>query len=145
MGQSTYSFTDLTVTFTHAALGQLVCQGEGLGSITFTMTDDTSAHDTASDGSVMTTKIIAPNGTVAVEVQQTSYVHKWFTRLNNYLRTAPSREWAEISMLAVSPSMHVTHEGTNMSIQKRADKPYQQQGQRVTWNFLAGDLDERES
>ena len=143
--QSTYSFTDLTVTFEHPALGQLVCQGEGLGQITFTMAEDTSAHDLAADGSVMTSKVAAPNGTVAIEVQQTSYVHAWFTRLNNYLRTAPAREWAKISMLAVSPSMHITHEGTNMSIQKRANQNYQQQGQRITWNLLAGDLDERAS
>ena len=124
-------------------MGQISLQGEGLGTITFTMTEDTSAHDLAADGSVMTSKVEAPNGTVAIAVQQTSEAHKWFTRLNNYLRTAPSREWAGIALMATASNMRTTHTGQNMSIQKRPDKPYQQQGQHVTWTFLAGELDER--
>ena len=140
--QSTYSFADLAVTITHPAIGQLYLQGEGLGSITFAMTEDVSVHDLAADGSVMTSKVAAPNGTAAVEIQQTSEAHAWFTRLYNYLRTAPSREWAQIALMAVDTSSRVTHTGSNMSIQKRPDKPYQQQGGRVTWTLLAGELDE---
>jgi len=141
--QSTYSFKDLTATFQHPAVGQLTITGEGVGSITYTMTEDTSAHDLAADGSVMTSKVDAPNGTVAVAVQQTSEAHAWFTRLFNYLRTTPAREWAQIGHIGTASDMRVTHTGENMSIQKRADKPYQAQGQQVTWTFLAGKLDER--
>ena len=140
---STYSFADLTVTLQHPAMGQISLQGEGLGTVTFTMTEDTSAHDLAADGSVMTSKVEAPNGTVAIAVQQTSEAHKWLTRLNNFLRTAPSREWAGISLIGTASSMRTTHVGSHMSIQKRPDKPYQQQGQQVTWTLLAGGLEER--
>jgi len=141
--QSTYSFKDLVATFAHPAMGQLTITGEGVGSITYTMTEDTSAHDLAADGSVMTSKVEGPNGSIAIAVQQTSEAHAWFTRLNNYLRTAPAREWAQISHMATASDMRVTHVGENISIQKRPDKPYQAQGQQVTWTFLAGMLDER--
>jgi hypothetical protein len=113
------------------------------GAIHTVMVEDTSSHDLASDGSVMTSKVEAPNGSVAIAIQQTSAGHAWFTRLFNYLRTAPAREWAQISLMATASDMRVTHTGQNLSIQKRPDKPYQAQGQQVTWTFLAGKLDER--
>ena len=143
MGQSTYSFESLFTTITHPAMGQFSVQGAGTGSITFTMANDTSAHDVAADGSVMTSKVKTNNGTVAIVAQQTSELHAWLLRLHNYLVTAPAREWAQISLMANSPDMRVNHVGSYMSIQKRGDKPYQQQGQQVTWNLLAGDLTER--
>lgn len=142
MGNTTYGFEDLSTVITHPAMGQLMLQGTGIGSITFTMANDSSSHDLAADGSVMTSKIKAGNGTVAISVQQTSEAHKWFTKLYNYLTVAPLREYAEISLLATSSDMQTTHEGTHMSFQKRADKPYQAQGQQVTWTLLVAELKE---
>ena len=139
----TYSFADLSVTLVHPAMGQLTLQGEGLGSITFAFSEDASSHELAADGTVMTSKVEARNGTVAVSVLQMSPAHDWLTRLFNFLRAAPSREWARIGLLATAPSMRVTHEASNMSFQKRPDKPYQQQGQQVTWTLLAGEMIER--
>ena len=140
MGNTTYSFADLSTVFTHPAMGQLSLQGEGVGSITFAMTDDASEHDRAADGSVMTSKIQAPNGTVAVNVQQTSAAHAWLTRLYNYLTAAPSREWAQIRCRGAGTSMRVEHIGTGLSFQKRADKPYESSGGQATWTFLAANL-----
>jgi len=142
MSYSDYSFDDLSIVITHPAMGQLVIQGSGVGSITFAMSNDTSQHDLAADGSVMTSKIKAGNGTVAISVQQTSEAHKWFTKLYNYLSTASLSEHAQISLMATSTVMQTTHEGTHMSFQKRADKPYQAQGAQVTWTLLAADLKE---
>jgi len=139
----TYSFADLAVTIMHPAMGQLSLQGEGIGTITFTFAEDTSAHDLAADGRVMTSKVEARNGSVAIEVQQTSEAHAWFTRLNNYLNAAPSSQWAITSLMGVATSMRVTHECQGMSIQKRPDKAYQAQGQRVTWTFLAEEMMEK--
>jgi len=127
----------------HPAIGQIVVQGSGVGSITFTMANDVSAHDVAADGSVMTSKIKSKNGTIAISVQQTSEVHEWLTRLHNYLIAAPDREWAQIELVANSVDMRTSHSASNISIQKRADKPYQAQGQQVTWTLMAGELTER--
>ena len=142
MSFSNYSFDDLSTVIRHPAMGQLMLQGTGVGSVTFTMSNDTSQHDLAADGSVMTSKIKAGNGTVAISIQQTSEAHKWFTKLYNYLTVASLREHTQISLMATSSDMQTTHEGTHMSFQKRADKPYQAQGGQMTWTFLAGDLKE---
>jgi hypothetical protein len=140
---STYAFEDLVTTISHPSLGKIDIQGSGVGSITFAMSNDSSAHDVAADGSVMTSKIQARNGTVAIEVQETAPFHKWMIKAYNYLMAGSSREWALFGLYGRSPDMQVVHEGRYMSIQKEADKPYQQQGGRVTWTFLAANLTER--
>lgn len=142
MGNSTYSFADLSVVLTHKAMGQLTLQGAGLGSIQFNMANDVSSQDVSADGSVMTSKVTADNGTVVLSVQQTSEAHAWLTKLYNYLKPASAIEWAGISLLATSPAMQVTHEGSHMSFQKRADKGYQAQGQQVSWTLMVGELKE---
>jgi hypothetical protein len=90
----------------------------------------------------MTSKVEARNGSITISIQQTSTAQAWLTRLFNYLQAAPVREWAQISLMAHASDMRVTHEATNMSIQKRPDKPYQQQGQQIVWTFLVGDMEE---
>jgi hypothetical protein len=107
------------------------------------MANDVSVHDLAADGSVMTSKIEAGNGSVAIQTQQTSEFHHWMIKAYQYVTGAPAREWARFGIICVAPDMMATHEGSYMSIQKRADKPYQQQGQQVTWTFLCGKLVER--
>ncbi len=139
---STYAFEDLSVVISHQAKGQLTLQGEGVGSITFAMANDVSAHDLAADGSVMTSKIKVGNGTVTISVQQTSSANKWFRDLYNYLVSAASSEWTGISLMAESKVMGVTYTATNMAFQKKPDGAYQQSGQQISWAFLAGDLKE---
>jgi hypothetical protein len=139
---STYGFEDLSVVISHKAMGQLTLQGAGVGTITFAKSNDVSTHDVAADGSVMTSKIKVRNGTVAITVQQTSDAHSWFTKLFNYLESAPTREWTGTSLMATSSDMKVTHECSYMSPQKQPDKAYQQQGQQITWTFLAADMKE---
>ena len=142
MGHTTYGFKDLSVTMAHPAMGQIEIYGTGAKSITFAMANDVSSHDVAADGSVMTSKIEAQNGTVTIVVQQTSEAHKWFTKLHNYLNAGHLSEWAEISLIATGSHMRVTHEGSKMSIQKRPEAPYQSQGGEMSWAFLVSELKE---
>jgi len=140
---TTYAFEDLHTTITHPSMGQISVQGAGVGTITFAMANDVSAHDVGADGSVMTSKIKSGNGTIAIACQQTSDLHRWLLRLYNFLDSAPPREFARIGVMASSPDMQVQHTGEHVSIQKKADKPYQQQGQQVTWTLMAAKLTER--
>lgn len=137
---STYSFADLAVVLSHPSLGQLVLQGEGLGSITFAMAGDIAAHDVAADGSVMTSKKKAPNGTITVSVQQTSSANKWLINAYNYLDNGPSSEFAQMSLIGESKVMGVTHTASNMTIQKMPDNAYGADGAQVSWTLLAGSL-----
>ena len=134
---STYSFEDLAVVFSHPGVGQIALQGEGLGSITFVMTNDISQQDLAADGSVMTSKINAPNGTIAIQLQQTSDAAKWFRRYINYCISAASDQFAQGTLIGSSKVMGVTHTCTGVSPQKRADASYQQAGQQISITLMA--------
>lgn len=140
MPTSVYSFSDITMTISHPAVGQYVASGVGLGSITTSMTTDRSTHDISADGSVMVSKIKGRNGSHAISVQQTSDLNKWLLKLYNYLEFAPTFQWARATIVIRSPSMGDLILSTGVSFQKLPDKPYQAQGQQVTWSLMAADI-----
>ncbi|NOU95591.1 DUF3277 family protein [Paenibacillus sp. LMG 31456] len=140
MSTSIYSFGDVTLTLSHPSLGQYVAGGEGLGSISTSMATDRTTHDVSADGSVMVSKIKGRNGSHAIAIQQTSPLNQWLLKAYNYLENAPANEWAKLSIVQRAPSMHDLITSTGVSFQKLPDKPYQAQGQQVTWNFMAADI-----
>lgn len=135
-----YSFGDVTATISHAAKGQKVITGEGVGSITTTMATDRTAHDVSADGRVMVSKIKGRNGSLAIAVQQNSDVNNWLLKLYNHLEGAPANEWAGITIVVRSPSMRDLVTAHGVSFLKLPDKPYQAQGQQITWNLMAADI-----
>ncbi len=140
MSYSTYSFGDVSAVISHPDFGQHTISGEGIGSISVKMSNDVTMHDVASDGNVMVSKINANNGTIEISVQQTSNSNKWLTRLYNYLKTASTSKWAGIKVTIRAKTMEDLIVGTGVSFQKRADRPYQAQGQTITWELLAADI-----
>jgi hypothetical protein len=137
---TTYSFEDVSVTISHPSFGQYVANGQGLGSISTVMAADRTTHDVSADGSVMVSKIKNRSGSHAIAIQQTSDLHRWLLKLFNYLETAPASEWASVVVVIRSPLMQDSSTSTGVSFQKIADKPYQTQGQQVTWTLMAADI-----
>lgn len=137
MANTTYSFEDVQVVLAHPAIGQNVANGTGIGTITIAMTTDLSTHDVAADGSVMVSKVLGLNGTVALAIQQTSSLDAWLRRWYNYVETADASEWAQmtISMRNTLGGESITMSG--VSPQKLPDRPYQSQGQLITWTLMA--------
>lgn len=135
-----YSFSDVSMTISHPAVGQFLANGAGVGSITVSMSTDRTTHDVAADGRVMVSKVKGRNGSIAIAVQQDSELNRWLTKLFNYLDFAPASVWADIRIILRSPSMQELVTATSVSFQKLADKPYQSQGQQLSWNLMAGDI-----
>ncbi|KKX52439.1 phage protein [Brevibacillus borstelensis] len=139
---TSYSFGDVSVVFAHPAVGQYVATGAGLGSISVSMTTDRTTHDVAADGSVMVSKVLGRNGSLTITVQQTSELNKWLLKLYNYVEQAPTPEWANTRITIRSASMQDLIRVTGASFQKLPDRPYQAQGQQVSWVLLAADIDQ---
>ncbi|MGD8188571.1 phage protein [Brevibacillus ginsengisoli] len=142
MSYTTYSFADVSTVISHPAVGQFVATGAGLGTISISMSTDRSSHDVSADGSVMVSKIMGRNGNLTLSAQQTSDLHKWLLKLYNYLEKAPTSEWAAIKVTVRAPTMQDLIRATGVSIQKLPDKPYQAQGQQVSWVLMAADIDQ---
>lgn len=137
---NTYSFTDVTAVLSHPSYGQYSLMGEGVGDITVTKLTDRSTQDIAGDGTVMTSKIAGNNGNVAINAQQTSTLHNWLSGLFNYLVSAATDEWAQLSLTIRAPKLKKTIICTNGAFVKEADEPFQAQGQRLSWVLLFADI-----
>lgn len=139
---TTYSFDDVEVTFSHPGIGLYLVNGKGIGSISVTMSTEKSVHDVAADGSVMVSKIPGDNAAVDIEVQQTSEFHKWLTNYYNFVKLAPASQWANAAIVIRDKIGGALITALDVSPLKKADKPYQAQGQRVTWPFLSANCQE---
>lgn len=139
---TTYSFGDVDCTFMHPGVGVHQVNGEGLGSITVSMAQDKTQHDIAADGTVMVSKIAGENGTISLEIQQTSSFHKWLLGWYNFINLTGGTAWAAASVIIRDKVNGTTITAIDVSPQKRPDKSYQAQGQRVTWSMMAGNITE---
>lgn len=140
MSKTTYSFTDLVGSINHGVAGSYLFTGEGVGSVTVSKSTERTTHDVAADGSIMVSKIAGNNGTITIECQQTSPLHRWLLDWFNTLWVLPSSSWATTSILLKNTVTGGSHIATGVSPQKEGDTPYQAQGQRITWTLMAADL-----
>jgi hypothetical protein len=140
MAFNTYSFEDVTCSFSHPSVGAASSTGAGLGSIATSMTQDKTVHDIAADGTVMISKIAGKNGTVAITLQQTSELHKFFIKWYNYVDNAAVSEWASMNITIKSNNLGDLTVCTGVSPQKLADRPYKAQGEQITWNLMAAEI-----
>lgn len=130
MELTTYSFADLAGSINHPTFG----------SVTVAKATDRTAHDIAADGSVMVSKIAGNNGTVTIEVQQPSSLHKWLSAWFNALWQLPTSEWASTSITLRNTATGTRHIISGISPQKEPDTPYQSQGQRVSWTLMCAEI-----
>lgn len=142
MSFSTYSFEDVTCSLQHPGVGAASTTGAGMGSISVAMANDKTEHDVAADGSVMITKKPGKNGTIAIDMQQTSALHKYLLKWYNYVEVSNSSEFAKMNITIKSKNLGDVTVCTGVTPQKLADRPYQAQGQHVTWNLMAAEITE---
>ena len=137
---TTYSFKDLAGAIVSPTAGTLLFGGQiGVGSVTVTNATDHTAHDTASDGMVMPSFVAGDSGTIEIECQQTSQVHKFFVAWLNVLKTAAMNgdvsDWASTVGTFRNIVDGSQHQAFGISPQKIPDKSYAAQGGRVRWTL----------
>lgn len=145
MAYTTYSFKDLTGAFSHPAVGIFTFGGEiGAGQVVVTMSTEKTVHDVAADGNVQISAIAGDNGTVTIEVQQTSSLHiflmKWFNSVKNALNNNDISTWVGASLLVRNTLDGTTHICTGISPQNIPNKTYTKQGGNLTWVLMSGDI-----
>lgn len=148
MGQGrTYSFKSLTGVLTNPVFGvtiPLTGGNIGVGSITIRMTMTRTTHDVAADGTVMPSYVAGDNGEVDIQVQETSAIHAELLGLYNQCVLFADNEdvsgWAANAIsftLLIDGSIHTL---TGVSFDKIPDKPYEANGQKMTWKLLAANI-----
>jgi hypothetical protein len=138
---TTYSFLDLSGAIA-SPIGAYVFTGEGIGEggVNVAMAMDRTAHDVGADGSVMVSKMAGNNGTITISVQQTSDLHKWLLNWYNALIVGDTSLWAATAMTLRNTVNGTSHLVTGISPGKVPDLPYQRQGQNISWQLMAADI-----
>lgn len=138
---TTYSFQDVIATFSCPNCGIKSTDGAGIGSISIAMTQTKTVQEAAADGSIMTSKILGENGTIALQVQQTSQIHKWLVDWYNYINNSvTTSDWTAMTVTINSRALSDTTTCTGVAPQKLPDRAYQAQGQMVTWTLMAAKI-----
>lgn len=138
---NTYSFEQVRAVINPTGFGSANTNGAGIGEIGISYDDNNTEHDRAADGVVMVSKIVANNGRITLTCQQTSALNNYLHRLFNYLYNASPDVWASTVITVSSPNGlndFVLAEGC--SFEKRADLPFAQQGQNVTWTWRVANM-----
>jgi Protein of unknown function (DUF3277) len=136
---TTYSFKDLSGAFIHPLVGSYPIGGGnvGLGQIVVSMTIDRTVQDMSADGSCMVSYIAGDNGSVSIEVQQTSDLHTFLLGWFNACKTAADAGsvalWAQAAFSVRNILDGSSHAMTGVSPGKVPDKTYASQGGKITW------------
>lgn len=136
MTHSTYSFDDIHFTIILAGEAYTMA-GDGIGELQYEYLPTTSVQDVASDGSVMTSKIIARNARFTFSTQQTSALHKYFISKFNILRDEQTEEWATGSLTITDKLNNITITATNVAFERQASATFASEGGRVQWPLVA--------
>ena len=124
----TYSFEDTTLTISHPSVGTYSAYGTGIGQLTVAMSNDITAHDVAADLAVVVSKMPKNNGTVALEVLQSSDFNAWLKKYYNYV-------------IITNHSTGDSYTCTGVSPQKMADNNFQSQAQNRTWTMMCAHIE----
>ena len=145
--QVTYSFKALTGVLINPVLGaaiQLSGGNIGNGNLTVEMATERTTHQVGNDGTIMPSYKAGDNGTITIEMQQTSSLHHSLVALFNSLKTSADSgdvsNWASTTI-----SLRTTNDGSGhlckgVSFQKIPPKPYAADGQNVTWVLMAASI-----
>ena len=144
---STYSFKSLVGVLNNPIFGvtlPLTGGNIGVGDFTVAMATERTVHDVAADGTVMPSYVAGDNGSLAVNVQETSVLHTQLLALYNLCVQAANNDdvsgWAATVIsfrFLIDGTQHLL---SGVSFAKIPDKPYQAHGQRITWNLLAANV-----
>lgn len=136
MTHSTYSFDDIFFTITLAGESYTMA-GDGIGELQYEYLPTTSVQDVASDGSVMTSKIIARNARFNFSTQQTSALHKYFISKFNILRDEKTTEWATGTLTITDSLNNIKITAQNIAFERQASATFAAEGGRVQWPMVA--------
>lgn len=134
-----YSFLDCVLTLAFAS-GGMTITGEGIGEFSIDMDTDRTAQEVASDGNVMISKIAGNNGTLKIDVLQTSLAHKFLLACYNFNIVGPPSIWASGVGLARCISDGTSNSFTGISFTKLPSQKRGKQGGLYSWDLKCADI-----
>ena len=137
----TYSFEDTDLTIQHPEYGSYSAFGTGLGTITIAYANDVTSHEVSADTAIVVSKSVKKNGTVTLNILQSSDFNTWLKNFANYLEAAPASVFADATMVIRNRSTGEMFTCSGVSHQKRPDTAYQSTSQNKDWVMMCAYID----
>lgn len=136
----TYSFEDTVLTISHPNFGTYSAYGTGIGSLSIAYANDVTKHDVAADLAVVVSKWVAKNGTVTLDIMQSSDFNAWLKKFTAFLENSDTDQFALATMSISNKSTGDNYYCTGVSHQKRADNNFQSQAQNRSWTMMCASI-----
>ena len=136
----TYSFEDTVLTISHPNFGTYSAYGTGIGSLSISYANDVTKHDVAADLAVVVSKWVAKNGTVTLDIMQSSDFNAWLKKFAAFLENSDTDQFALATMSISNKSTGDSYYCTGVSHQKRADNSFQSQAQNRSWIMMCASI-----
>lgn len=136
----TYSFEDTVLTISHPNFGTYSAYGTGIGSLSIAYANDVTKHDVAADLAVVVSKWVAKNGTVTLDIMQSSDFNAWLKKFTAFLENSDTDQFALATMSISNKSTGDNYYCTGVSHQKRADNSFQSQAQNRSWTMMCASI-----
>ena len=139
----TYSFEDTVLTISHPNFGTYSAYGTGIGSLSIAYANDVTKHDVAADLAVVVSKWVAKNGTVTLDIMQSSDFNAWLKKFTAFLENSDTDQFALATMSISNKSTGDNYYCTGVSHQKRADNNFQSQAQNRSWTMMCASISQQ--
>lgn len=138
-----YSFEDTVLTISHPNFGTYSAYGTGIGSLSISYANDVTKHDVAADLAVVVSKWVAKNGTVTLDIMQSSDFNAWLKKFTAFLENSDTDQFALATMSISNKSTGDSYYCTGVSHQKRADNNFQSQAQNRSWTMMCASISQQ--
>lgn len=135
-----YSFEDTELTISHPNFGSYSAYGTGIGSVTVAYTNDVTSHTVSADLAVVVSKWVARNGTVTLDILQSSDFNGWLKRFISYLEEAPTDQFALATITLTNRSTGDSYFCSGVSHRKKADNVLQSQAQNRSYEMMCANI-----
>ena len=136
----TYSFEDTVLTISHPSFGTYSAYGTGIGSLSISYANDVTKHDVAADLAVVVSKWVAKNGTVTLDIMQSSDFNAWLKKFTAFLENSDTSQFALATISISNKSTGDSYYCTGVSHQKQADNSLQSQAQNRSWTMMCANI-----
>ena len=100
----------------------------------------TKPADVAADLAVVVSKLVAKNGTVTLDILQSSDFNAWLKKFTAFLENSDTDQFALATMSISNKSTGDSYYCTGVSHQKRADNSFQSQAQNRSWTMMCASI-----
>ena len=116
----------------------------GMGKIVVSAAGDLTSHTMTADGYIVVNKLKTTNGTITLEVQQTSVGDDFLRRWARWARSTASPNRIALGTLTIYDAVAgFTVVCTGVSLQKVPDRTFDRTGTNLTYTLLATTITEQ--